>query len=81
MTALRENNLTMAKLAAASDIQSYTALESGYGMAVSIPNPPMDDESVALRMQKSYEEMGLDPNSAMNREDPLADFGGTHTII
>lgn len=83
MTAMRENHLTMAKLAAASDIATFTALENGSESpsTISIPNPPMDDESVVLRMQEMYGELGLDPSFALNKEDPLADFGGTHNII
>lgn len=83
MTAMRENHLTMAKLAAASDIAAFTAMEHGgeSPSVISIPNPPMDDQSVALRMQEMYSELGLDPSFALNKEDPLAEFGGTHNIM
>lgn len=79
---MRQNLNSMANLAAAKDIGAYSVLES-----VNIPTTdmydalPMDDASVAKRMQTSYEDAGFDPAFAVNQEDPLADFGGTHSLI
>lgn len=74
---------SMMNLLAAKDISAYAALES-----VAVPayeaegHMPMDDQSIAKRMQDSYESMGLDPNMAIDHDsDPLADFGGTHSLI
>lgn len=71
----------MTNLAAAKDVTAFTVLENPSSPTYPVnKESAMDDESVARRMAEQYEEMGIDPNFAFNRDDPLEDFGGTRNI-
>lgn len=83
MTEMRQSLSSMTSLVAAKDIQAYAGLEAvRTSSSVTFEQAPaMDDISVAQRMRDTYEAQGIDPDLAMNQDDPLADFGGTHSLI
>lgn len=73
---------TLTNLAASKDLAAFTSLETQSRSDFEpIEYMPLDDASVVERMREQYTNHGLNPEAAVNREDPFEEFGGFGNLL